>query len=68
MAFHEVTFSSIENTILMIALGMSQVYRDELVAMTERTSNSGQYDSSQTESIPVEPALRPARTIEAFGS
>jgi O-antigen ligase len=36
MAFHEVSFSSIENTILMMALAMSQVYRDELVAQTQR--------------------------------
>jgi O-antigen ligase len=36
MAFHEVSFSSIENSILMMALGMSQVYRDELVGQTER--------------------------------
>jgi len=36
MAFHEVSFSSIENTILMMALGMSQVFRDELVMHSER--------------------------------
>ncbi len=36
MAFHEVSFSSIENTILMMALGMSQVFRDELVSQSER--------------------------------
>ncbi len=36
MAFHEVSFSSIENTILMMALGMSQVFRDELVSHSER--------------------------------
>ena len=63
MAFHEVTFSSIENTILMMALGMSQVYRDELIAMTERTNPSRQSDSN-----PTETGLRPARTVEAFGA
>ena len=36
MAFHEVSFSSIENTVLMMALGMSQVFRDELVMQSER--------------------------------
>ena len=36
MAFHEVSFSPIENTILMMALGMSQVFRDELVGQSER--------------------------------
>ena len=36
MAFHEVSFSSIENAILMMALGVSQVYRDDLVAQTQR--------------------------------
>ena len=36
MAFHEVSFSSIENTILMMALGISQVFRDELVGQSER--------------------------------
>jgi O-antigen ligase len=36
MAFHEVTFSSIENSILGLALGMSQVFRDELVKLTQR--------------------------------
>ena len=36
MAFHEVSFSSIENTILMMALGISQVFRDELVMQSER--------------------------------
>jgi len=63
MAFHEVTFSSIENTILMMALGMSQVCRDELIAMTERTDTS-----RQSESNPSETGLRPARTVEAFGA
>ncbi len=32
MAFHEVSFSSIENTLLMMALGISQAHRDDLVA------------------------------------
>ncbi len=36
MAFHEVSFSSIENTILMMALGMSQVFRDDLVMHSQR--------------------------------
>lgn len=36
MAFHEVSFSAIENSILMMSLGMSQVFRDELVAQSER--------------------------------
>lgn len=36
MAFHEVSFSSIENTILMMSLAMSQVFRDELVAVSQR--------------------------------
>lgn len=36
MAFHEVSFSSIENTILMMALGISQVFRDDLVGQSER--------------------------------
>jgi len=36
MAFHEVSFSSIENAILMMALGVSQVFRDELVGQSER--------------------------------
>ncbi len=36
MAFHEVSFSSIENTILMMVLGMSQVFRDDLVGQSER--------------------------------
>jgi O-antigen ligase len=39
MAFHEVTFSCIENTILMMILGMSQVYRDELIQLTVRLKN-----------------------------
>jgi O-antigen ligase len=34
MAFHEVSFSSIEYTILMFSMGLVQVYRDELVALT----------------------------------
>jgi len=36
MAFHEVSFSSIENTILMMALGISQVFRDDLVGQSDR--------------------------------
>ena len=36
MAFHEVSFSSIENTVLIMALGMSQVFRDDLVGQSER--------------------------------
>jgi len=36
MAFHEVSFSSIENTILMMSLAMSQVFRDDLVSETTR--------------------------------
>ena len=36
MAFHEVSFSSIENTILMMSLAISQVHRDELVVKTEQ--------------------------------
>jgi O-antigen ligase len=36
MAFHEVSFSSIENTILMMSLGVSQVFRDELVTQSNR--------------------------------
>ncbi len=36
MAFHEVSFSSIENTILMMALGISQVFRDESVVQSQR--------------------------------
>lgn len=35
MAFHEVSFSSIEYTILAFSLGMVQVYRDELLQKTE---------------------------------
>ncbi|MCE3015262.1 MAG: O-antigen ligase family protein [Pirellula sp.] len=42
MAFHEVSFSSIEYTILMISLGLSQVFRDDLV---EATANLGSHDS-----------------------
>ncbi len=37
MAFHEVSFSSIEYTILMISLGLTQVFRDDLVAATDRS-------------------------------
>ena len=36
MAFHEVSFSSIENTILMMSLAMSQVFRDDLVSQSTR--------------------------------
>jgi O-antigen ligase len=36
MAFHEISYSSIENTILMLALGISQVFRDDLVGESER--------------------------------
>ena len=36
MAFHEVSFSCIENTILMMAMGVSQVFRDELVVESQR--------------------------------
>ncbi len=42
MAFHEVSFSSIEYTILMISLGLSQVFRDDLV---EATANLCSHDS-----------------------
>lgn len=40
MAFHEVSFSSIEYTILALSLGMVQVYRDELVEQTQRFRNA----------------------------
>ena len=42
---------------------MSQVYRDELVAMTERTKPSRQPEFNLSEA-----GLRPARTVDAFGA
>ena len=50
MAFHDVSFSSIENTILMMALGMSQVFRDELVGQSERKLALIQKSSDSVES------------------
>ncbi len=52
MAFHEVSFSSIENTILMMAMGVSQVYRDELVGRTSRQQAEGS-ESSERSASPV---------------
>jgi O-antigen ligase len=54
MAFHEVTFSSIENTILMMALGMSQAYRDELIAQTSRQSVEQDHPSHRVPNREVE--------------
>ncbi|MEQ1831236.1 MAG: O-antigen ligase family protein [Pirellula sp.] len=39
MAFHEVSFSSIENTILMMTLALSQVVRDDLMDQVQRRSS-----------------------------
>jgi O-antigen ligase len=36
MAFHEVSFSSIEYSILMFSIGLCQVYRDEMMETVER--------------------------------
>jgi O-antigen ligase len=47
MAFHEVSFSSIENSLLMMAMGVSQVYRDELVGRTSRQMASEIADASE---------------------
>ncbi len=41
MAFHEVSFSSIEYSIALIALGLSQVYCDELTDTMRERSDSG---------------------------
>ena len=44
MAFHEVSFSSIENTILMMSLAVSQVFRDELITQMDRNKECAEKD------------------------
>jgi O-antigen ligase len=50
MAFHEVSFSSIEYTILMICLGLSQVFRDDLVETMDRSRESSEEAKWKSES------------------
>jgi O-antigen ligase len=56
MAFHEVSFSSIEYTILMISLGLSQVFRDELVATTDGFRESSEDRELKSENRKLLPA------------
>lgn len=58
MAFHEVSFSSIEYTILAFSLGMVQVYRDELIRKTELLREA----STQSASTSI--ALMPTASTE----
>lgn len=57
MAFHEVSYSSIENTMLMLALGMSQVFRDDLVGESERKLALIRSQSENRPFIKASPAL-----------
>lgn len=59
MAFHEVTFSSLENTILMMTLALSQVYRDELLEMTQRTRTPSAFESHRNPAGITDGVLRP---------
>lgn len=58
MAFHEVSFSSIENTVLMMSLGICQVFRDELVTQMQRRKQESTGPSPVDALLFPEPASR----------
>jgi O-antigen ligase len=51
MAFHEVSFSSIEYTLLMFALGLCQAYRSESMQTAKTMSRSTPLIPSETRSV-----------------
>jgi len=46
MAFHEVSFSSIENTLLLFSLGLTQSFRDNLTAPASTTVSASLYPNT----------------------